>query len=194
MNKNRVEAFSDGVFAIAATLVIVEIRLPMSGDVWTSLWAQRAQLLAFGLSFLIVTMYWIAHHVFFDFIARTDRTLLWLNNLGLTLISFLPFPTMVLGTHPLDPAAICLYGSTLILVNLFNLLLWRHVAAHDHLHKPELTPELAGRVSRIHMAPVALYALAILLAFRTPQLSLLCVGAVPVFFILASPKLDKHKL
>jgi uncharacterized membrane protein len=184
MDKNRVEAFSDGVFGFAATLLVVELRLPNGPSVHEALWVMSPKILAFVLSFLMVAMYWVAHHSMYHFVAKVDRSLLWLNNFTLLFVTFLPFPTAVLGNHPLDRDAIALYGATLIVLNTMGTLAWSYVARHPDLADRRLTPRIARQVSLLHLSPVAAYAIAIAAATALPRLSLAIFVAVPIFFII----------
>jgi uncharacterized membrane protein len=184
MDKNRVEAFSDGVFGFAATLLVIELRLPDGPLVYEALLAMSPKILAFVLSFLMVATYWVAHHSMYHFVSKVDRNLLWLNNFGLLFVTFLPFPTAVLGNHPLDRDAIALYGSTLILLNIMGTLAWSYVARHPSLSDKRLTPRIARRVQVLHLSPVAAYAIAIAAASALPRLSLAIFVAVPMFFTI----------
>ncbi|MGH6836369.1 MAG: TMEM175 family protein [Methylocella sp.] len=184
MEKNRVEAFSDGVFGVVATLLVMDLRLPEGPSVWQDLLAIAPKILVFVLSFVIVTMYWVAHHSMFHFVSRVDRSLLWLNNLSLLCVSFIPFPTAVLGNHPLEPSAIALYGLTLILVNLMGTLTWSHAARNPELSGEHLTPHVAAGVKRLHLSPVAAYTVAIIAVRFQPWLSLAIFVLVPLFFIV----------
>lgn len=184
MEKNRIEAFSDGVFAVVATLLVIELKIPDAPSVWQGLIAIEPKILAFTLSFIIVAMYWIAHHSMFHFFARVDRNLLWLNNLSLLSISFIPFPTAVLGNHPQDHGAIALYGATLILVNITNTIAWSYAARKPELSSKHLTPHIAKRILLLHLSPVVAYAAAIIIGNFQLWLSLVIFVCVPLFFII----------
>ena len=117
MDTNRLEAFSDGVFAIAITLLVLEIKVPPPGTAFgMELFRLWPSYLAYVVSFLVIGAIWINHHAMFRHIVRVDDTLLLLNVLHLMLIAFLPFPTAVIaqafhrGTD--EPAAAAFYGGT----------------------------------------------------------------------------------
>jgi uncharacterized membrane protein len=187
MDKNRMQAFSDGVFGTVAILLVIELKLPEGPSVWHSLLSIAPKVLAFVLSFLIITMYWIAHYSMFHFVSRVDRNLLWLNNLSLLCLSFIPFPTAVLGSHPFEPSAIALYGVNLMLVNLLNTLGWLYTAQRPELASKDLTPQLARQVALVHLAPVVAYAAAILMGTWRPWISLAIFAGVPLFFVIPNP-------
>ncbi len=135
----RLEAFSDGVFAIAVTLLVLELRAPLPGTLHEGESLLHALLhewpayLAFVTSFATVLIVWINHHNLFKMIRRTDHNLLLLNGLLLFVVTFIPFPTNVLAEYIQKPdartAAIFYSGAFLAMAIAFNLL-WRY-AAHD---------------------------------------------------------------
>lgn len=102
MNESgRVEAFSDGVFAIAITLLILEIKVPEGAGehLWTALGAQWPSYAAYVVSFLVIGIMWANHHTVFGYVARVDRTLLFLNLLLLLVVAALPWPTALLAEY-----------------------------------------------------------------------------------------------
>ena len=111
MNKTRLEAFSDGVFAIVITLLILNVRVP-DGHTLTfqSLQPLVPALATFVRSFIMVGVYWIAHHHMLHFIKQVNRRLLWLNLLVLLCVVFIPFPASLLGTGFNNSLAVRLYG------------------------------------------------------------------------------------
>ena len=117
---SRILALSDGVFAIALTLLILDIAVPATtsddelGKALLNLWPRY---LAYLLSFLVIARFWVIHHQTFKLIVRDDATLVWLNFLLLIFIAFLPFPTAVLGAHEGSVAAAVLYAIALCLTS-----------------------------------------------------------------------------
>src|SRR5712664_2561523 len=131
----RIEAFSDGVFAIAITLLILEIRVPTAlgpGGLWPALAAQWSSYAAYVLSFLVIGIMWANHHNIFRYIGRANHLLVMLNLALMFWVAVLPFPTAVLATYLRQPehrtAATVLYGATLTFTALCYNLLWRHAA------------------------------------------------------------------
>ena len=127
MSKDRVEAFSDGVFSIILTLLVLELRAPNVAD--GSGWGQYAaamaplipKIVSFVLTFLVVCIYWVSHHYFFRQLRLATIGLVWLNNLFLFGICFLPFPTAMLGNHPTDQFPVLLYAvNGLFLASAFS--------------------------------------------------------------------------
>lgn len=133
----RLGAFSDGVFAIAITLLALEIRFPeMEADVVAQqfpslLAAALPSILAFVFSFAFIGVYWVTHHRTFLFIERGDTRLLWLNLLFLLFIAFLPVPSALVMRYPQQPVVMTFYLGCIVFVSLSQLLLWRY-ASHRH--------------------------------------------------------------
>jgi uncharacterized membrane protein len=121
LNKQRLEAFSDGVFAIVITLLILDIRIPVvpSMALGAALVHILPQILTYILSFFIVGLYWHLHHQVSAQVKLIDGAFIWLNLVWLLFVSMLPFPTALLGRYPLQPIPLTIYGINLILVNQY---------------------------------------------------------------------------
>lgn len=126
----RLVFFSDAVYAIAITLLALEIRLPaISGEptnaqlvaLLASIWPKY---LSYGLSFVVIGQFWMAHHRKFRLIAGYDRRLIQINLLQLMVVAFIPFPTSVIGEYGDLAAATIFYAAVIIAYGLFSLLLW----------------------------------------------------------------------
>src|SRR4051812_2579271 len=125
----RVEAFSDGVLAIAITLLILDVRLEGDGSVGDELRHTWPHYVAYVTSFLTIAVMWANHHDMFKLIERPDRGLMFCNSLLLMGIAFLPFPTVVLAEHMQNEgsdrqAALLAYGVTMVFIALFYQLVW----------------------------------------------------------------------
>ena len=99
MSKNRLEAFSDGVFAVAITLLVIEIAVPTGDDLWHELKEEWPSFAAFFVSFWVIGIIWVNHHGLLDHVKRADRGVLYLNLLVLMTVVFLPFATALLAEH-----------------------------------------------------------------------------------------------
>ena len=148
LNTNRIEAFSDGVFAVAITLLVLNLQVPelaasvVSQELVAKLIELWPKLLIYVLSFVIVGIYWVAHHNSFHYIKRSDRTLLWLNLLLLLCIVFIPFPTALVGEYPQQQISLVIYGGTLVITGLVLQLLWWYATSGYRLveeatHSPD---------------------------------------------------------
>jgi uncharacterized membrane protein len=137
----RILALSDGVFAIAMTLLIIAIAIPATTsdaglpDALLRLWPRY---LAYVLSFLVIARFWVTHHLAFRLINRYDATLVWLNLLLLMFVSFLPFPTAVLGEHQGSPAAAVLYGASVCLAGAASAAYWWYASGRGRLLRPDV--------------------------------------------------------
>lgn len=112
MNKQRLEAFTDGVYAIVITLLILDIRIPevQSANLGPALVRMLPQAFTYVLSFFVVGLYWIANHRVALNVKQIDGTLIWLNLIWLLFVSAMPFPTSLLGRYPLEGVPIAIYG------------------------------------------------------------------------------------
>ena len=137
----RILALSDGVFAIAITLLIITIAIPATtsdAGLPKALLALWPRYLAYVLSFLVIARFWVTHHLAFRLIARYDATLVWLNLLLLMFVSFLPFPTAVLGEHQGSPAAAVLYGASVGLAGAASAGYWWYASGRGRLLRPDV--------------------------------------------------------
>jgi uncharacterized membrane protein len=192
MSKHRLEAFCDGVFAIVITLLVLDVRPEGGGassaEMILHVWPK---ILTFVLSFLIVGVYWVAHHSMLHFVTATNRTFLWLNLLLLLTIAFIPYPTSLMGATRADAGSIMLYGGVLFLANAAGSALWLYATQNHRLVSPELPRRFSRFVVLLHFSPALLYAVAVLCAAEARIVSLTIFVAVPVFFILPNRLLDR---
>lgn len=190
MTKARLEAFSDGVFGVAITLLILDVRPEDGVTGWQILTHQWHHILVYVFSFLLVGLYWVAHHHVMHFITGTDRTLLWLNLLVLLFVVFIPFTAAQLSASHEDPSSIRIYASTLICINLSGTALMAYARRHGLL-SPALSGSFLRTALYLHLVPMAAYSVAIALASWCPIASLALMVVVPAFFILPNPWLEK---
>ncbi len=178
MTTQRLEAFSDGVFAIAITLLVLEFKQPKMGvSLWHGLVGLWPSLLAYGVSFLLIGLIWANHHEMFTHIKRADRNLLLLNTLLLADVAFLPFPTSVLAAalrHTSDlSAAAFFYGLSLTIGGVFYNALWFYVTARPAMLSKDTTSQYIMRSRRKYLfGGVGLYLVATLFALVWPWLAL----------------------
>jgi uncharacterized membrane protein len=184
---SRVEAFSDGMFAIAITLLILEIKVPAAGqeNLATALLRQWPSYLAFFLSFAFIGIMWMNHHRMFTHIRRSDDTLLVLNLLLLLGVTAVPFPTAVLAAH-LGTAgqrtAALLYNGVFVVIAVFFNLLWRYAVSRQLLDK-SLTAS-AATISRQYAFGPLIYLICFVLAWVDVRISLALNVALAIFFAL----------
>ena len=192
MEKSRLEAFSDGVFAIVITLLILDIRFPEAdySQFWATLNSLVPRLLAYVMSFIIIGLYWVAHHNSMHAVRKTDRNFLWLNILLLLCVSFIPFPTSLLGRYPFQAGPIIIYGISLIASNLVGYMMILYVWHHPHLATPEFGKTYLQRHTVVYAVVNSAYLCAILAAHPFPLLSYLIYIGVIVILIVFLPKMD----
>ena len=172
MNKNRVEALSDGVFAIVITLLILDIKVPDVdySQLSVSLVAVLPRIFAYIISFGVIGVYWLAHHQSLQLIGKLNGFTIWLNLVYLLAVSFMPFPTALLGRYPMQPIPIIIYGLNLIVANTIGLMLTLYLRAHPELRSGYVHP--ASQKSFFMYGFVnASYILAMLIAFFEPLIS-----------------------
>src|SRR5215204_2774272 len=192
MQKSRLEAFSDGVFAIVITLLILDIRFPdvEYSQFKATLVSVYPRILAYVMSFIIIGLYWVIHHNSMHAIKKTDRGLLWLNILLLLFVSFIPFPTSLVGRYPFEAGPIMIYGFTLIACNLVGFLSILYVHYHPELAVVEFNSQYIRRHTPNYIFVNGSYLAAILLANSYPGVSYLIYILVVVSLIIFLPKLN----
>jgi uncharacterized membrane protein len=183
----RIEAFSDGVFAIAITLLILEIKVPGAGTANLSgqLIRQWPSYVAFVISFAFIGIMWINHHRLFTHIKRSNNVLLFLNLLLLLGVTAVPFPTAVLAQHfggSNQRTAAILYHATYFAIAVFFNILWSY--ASRHLLGKEADVSTADKISAQYAFGPLLYLVCIALTWVSVSLSLLLNIGLAVFFAL----------
>lgn len=198
MRSSRLEALSDGIFAIAITLIVLEIQVPhvssTEPDPTPQLLAALGRLLPlFGvyvLSFIMLGIYWIGHHNQMHLIHQVDRPFIWLNLMFFMCICFVPFSAGLLGSYPLEWVSIIIYAINLILNGLSLLAIWLYATGHGLTHEP-VHPELMRNVIVRIMMPVVVYAAAIVVAFFAAPVSLAMLLLPPITQVLPGT-VDRH--
>ena len=174
---SRIEAFSDGVFAIAITLLILEIRPPGEsgeGSLWTGLVALWPSYFAFALSFFVILVTWIVHCDLMRLIRATTHPVLLANGCALIYVTFIPFPTAVLAAHLAGPeasVAVAFYCGTFVLGSAaFNLLV--EAIARGQLCRPEVDAQAISRIRRGFRITFLIYLAATTVALVAPYVAL----------------------
>lgn len=191
METGRVEAFSDGVFAIAITLLILAVGIDQAlatGNLKHQLLHLWPAYIAYGVSFVTVGIMWINHHAVFRHFARVDRPLLLLNILLLMCISFTPFPTRVVAEHAQSDtdrkAAAFFYGATMTLTAICFFAVW--IYGSRRLLRPDADQREVSGITRSYLPGAPTYATAMLIALVSPIASLIIYGALTLFYALSS--------
>ena len=182
----RLVAFSDGVFAITVTLLVLEIRPPVDyRNLLHGLAALWPSYLAYALTFLFIGQVWVNHHVMFDHIRAADRVILLVNTLLLMIVAFLPFATSVpagsLRSGHGERTAVVFYGLTFGVTALTFNVIWRY-ARHHHLLGETLDPAAATAIGRRFLLALAWLAAGTLLGLLAPGLGVAVIAAFNVFY------------
>jgi uncharacterized membrane protein len=192
----RVEAFSDGVMAIAITLLVLELKVPSPTELGPdgllgALAARWPSYIAYGAAFLTIGIIWLNHHTLLAKIARFDARLHWLNLLLLFGVATLPFPTALLAEFvgeggPNASVAAVSYGLLAILMALPWGFMWRHLADHPELLEPEFDATHARIEGRRGWLGVPIYIAATVIALVMPLLALVLYGAIAALYAITS--------
>jgi uncharacterized membrane protein len=188
MSKSRFEAFSDGVFAIAITLLVLAFALPQphlssNRELTTALLGMWPELIAYALSFGVIGIMWQNHHALFRLVERIDRTTVVWNLLLLAGTAFIPFATRTLGEYPAAHAAAFLYGLVLTeTATCYNLML-NHLIRVGAFQERVSKTMIAATV-RAYRVGWAVYAGATLLALLLPVASFAAYVAIAVYYLI----------
>ncbi|HTU32322.1 MAG TPA: TMEM175 family protein [Candidatus Acidoferrum sp.] len=177
----RLEAFSDGVFAVAITLLVLDLQVPKLGEHATAMAVASAlahdwpSYMAFVTSFFTVLILWVSHHSIFQLVQKTSARLLFANGLLLMLTTVVPFTTSLVTEYLRYPAAklaCAVYGGVFVLMSLAFSLLWYGVLGDRKLLKPDASAEVVARINRNYRLGTPAYLLATLGAFVSPYVTI----------------------
>jgi len=197
MSISRITAMSDGVFSIAITLLVFNIKVPdlkphdVPAGLPAAVRALWPYLVSYVLSFIMIGVYWVGHHNIYHHIVRSNRLLLWLNLLFLMCVAFLPFAAALLGRYPQAQTALIVYGSTLICTGLALELLWRYATARGRMIRGELNAGLVRQASVKILTIPAVSVLSIALSWASPAASLALYLLVPLLYVMPN-RLDGY--
>jgi uncharacterized membrane protein len=186
MNKQRLEAFTDGVYAIAITLLILDIRIPEVpyNALGSALFKLLPQMYTYVLSFFVVGLYWIANHRVARNVKQVDGVLILMNLAWLLFVSVMPFPAALLGRYPLKGIPITIYGADLILANAAGFFINRYLQKHPELCVTPITPTMMRATIPIYALTNGLYIIGIATAWVLPWLSYTIFGGVLVWLLI----------
>ena len=203
---NRLEAFSDGVFAIAITLLILDIAVPAArqGRLWADLGLLWPHYGAYAISFLTIGVMWANHHNLMHLVGGVDQALVYLNLALLAIVAFIPFPTAVLAAYlgqaagergtgiaaggANAQAAIGLYGLTMIALATAFTLLWLHLRRRPAILTRHASPALVRRELARSATGTGAYVIATAISFAVPLVSLVMYAMLVVVFAVAAAR------
>jgi uncharacterized membrane protein len=192
----RLEAFSDGVFAIAITLLVLEIDVPEAGhgELWRALLEQWPSYAAYLVTFLVIGIQWVNHHRLFELVGRVDRTLLFLNLFLLLFVAIFPFPTALLAEHirvPEDASvAAAVYSATAFGNAIAWNVLWRWIVRDARLLHADIDAESARGTRRRFAVGIVVYGATIGLSFVNALLTLAVHGLIAVYYVVDQLAVD----
>ena len=198
LSKQRIEGLSDAIFAFAMTLLVLDVKIPkISGALVTHGFLIRMLLdlwpkfLSFMVSFVILGLFWIAHHGYSHFLKRTDRSYLWLNLLFLLVVVFVPFSTDLLGDYPGHRIAAMIYGCNIMALGLMLYWQWAYATNGHRLVGKDIEPELVRKGKKRILRGILMNVCAVLLALVNPALSLILYVIFPITYLFPS-QIDRH--
>jgi uncharacterized membrane protein len=184
----RLETFSDGVFAIAATLLVLEFSVHEApgADLGHQLLHLWPSYLAYVTSFLTIGIIWINHHYCVATLARCDRVLMFLNLLLLLTVGFLPFPTKLVAQYLQqsgDQAAVLAYCATFVVMSIVYNTWWRYASGNRRLIRDDVPDSTVRAISRAFNPGVPMYTVVFLIAFASPLASVILTFAIAAFYL-----------
>jgi uncharacterized membrane protein len=190
MDKARLEAFSDGVFAIAITLLVLGLHVPDVGDgsLAHALYRQWPADVSYAVSFITIGIIWVNHHNVFRHLERCDRRLLFLNVLMLLTVALIPYPTALISHYARTPnatAAAVFYGAVMVVMALCFNAIW-HYSIRAGLLGPGADPREVSGITRSFVPGPFLYLAGTLIAFVSADVSLLVYAGLAVFYVVSS--------
>lgn len=189
LTTGRMEAFSDGVFAIAITLLILDVAVPAGSadDLLRAVAEEWPSYLAYFVSFATIGAVWLAHAAITEYLDRADATLIRLNLLLLLVVSFLPFPTHLLaeyqGHSDAERVAVTIYGLNLLMASVLVWVLWRYAVA-EHLVRPDADDEEVQVLTKRLTPGLAAYVVLIGVGLFLPLVAVLGYLTIAAYFIV----------
>jgi uncharacterized membrane protein len=192
MGRARLETFSDGVFAIAATLLILSVDSQVGhghGALGARLLHIWPSYVGYAISFLTIGIIWVNHHTVMNQIGRVDRTYLFLTVGFLTCVAFIPFPTRLVAEHVRDggaQAAALTYGMTLTVTAVFFNAIWFYAVRGRRLLREDADQRTVSGITRSYLPGPWIYLAATLLALASPTASVVFYMAIALFYVAES--------
>ena len=200
MSTSRIEAFSDGVFAIAITLLVLEIHVPEHPEVGLgrALLDQWPAYASYIVSFFVIGIIWINHHAIFDHLVRVDRNLLFLNLLLLLWVGLLPWPTNVFGTYMQEGGAdervaAILYTGVMTLMGVSFGALWTYATRHRNLIGETLSDEEIRVRTRRFTIGAPVYGYAMLVALVSAPACLVINALLAIYYAVPAGEAMPHR-
>jgi len=188
MSKGRLEAFSDGVFAILITIMVLELH-PPEGDTFEALKPLLPKFISYVLSFTYIGIYWNNHHHMFQVVQHVNGKVLWYNTLLLFCISLVSFATAWMGENHFSAGPVALYGIVLLMCAIsYTLLLFELIRLHgkDSLLAQSIGKDVKGKIS------VACYVIGISVSFYNSWISFVLYCIVAIIWFIPDRRIEKR--
>ena len=186
----RLENLADGVFSIAMTLLVLDLRVPQlppnvsDNQLFAGVATLLPNFLSFILSFVLLGIYWIGHHIQFAFIRRTDRNHQWINMLFFFLMVLVPFSAAMLGRFGTHRLAVIWYGGNIAAAAIVLQFHWWYATHHRRLVDPRVTDDIVKRLSERLYFSIIIYPVAMVIALFSTTTSLILYILVPILYIV----------
>jgi uncharacterized membrane protein len=178
MEKSRILALVDGIFAVAMTLLVLDLKLPegvslnSDSEVWRQLLGVGGRFWTYVLSFIVLGMYWVGHHALFHSVRSVNRTLLWLNLLFLFFVTLMPFSTNLVSGHGNLQIPVVIYGLNLSATSAISLLQLGYLAKHSNLSHHQPRGPWFANLTRRAAIPILTALASIAVSFYKPSLAM----------------------
>jgi uncharacterized membrane protein len=193
----RLAGLTDGVFAIAITLLALEVTVPILGRgagrsaLVTALVEQWPSYASYMVTFFLVGAYWFNHHRMFNLLKGVDHRFLVLNIFFLMATAIIPFPNHLIAEYLLEPeqqgVAVSVYGMAMLALAVMFNLVWRYAGRRQRLIRSDCDPELVRKVLNSYLVGPAIYMIGLVLSFFAPIVSLVIFLLVPVGYLFEGP-------
>ena len=196
MASGRLEALGDGIFSVAMTFLVIELKLPavrgnLLKDLLHALYETRQELFCYFISFIVLGIMWFGHRMVFEYISKTNRYFIFLGVLFYMVVCLVPFSTRFLAVNALQWYAILMYGLNLSMCNLTLYAQWVYGINRATLLERELPEEVKKEAKTLFLLSPVVYTIAIVLSFFVPMVSIIIFVITPLVYLIPN-KLDKH--
>ena len=196
MASGRLEALGDGIFSVAMTFLVIELKLPLVKgnsfkDLLHALYETRHELFCYFISFIVLGIMWFGHRMVFEYISRTNRYFIFLGVLFYMVVCLVPFSTRFLAVNTFDWYAILMYGLNLSCCNLTLYAQWQYGIHRSALHSRIVPTGVKKEAKRLFLISPFMYSIAVAVSFFIPLLSIGIFFITPILYLLPN-KLDRY--
>jgi uncharacterized membrane protein len=196
MASQRLEALGDGIFAIAMTVLVIELTLPtVKGNAWSdfskAVHVVWQDLLCYVISFIVLGIMWFGHRMMFEYIGKTNRYFIFLGVFFYMFACLVPFSTRFLAANTFKWFAILWYGANLSLCNLTLYAQWVYGYKRTSLLHRHVPAEVKKEAKRLFLISPIFYSIAIAISFFAPQVSIIMFCVTPILYLIPN-KIDKY--